>query len=238
MSAAFPAAGPASPGTLEHEVKYIVPAAAASPLSAWLHVVCAPERSYPPARVVTVYFDTPGLDHLGEKIDSDYLKTKVRVRWYAPLDGPGRGPAFAEIKRRVGNRRDKPRVTLDVDASALETWRLDDPRWLSLIASASGPGLGTLRHLSPVLRLTYVRHRFVEPTAGSRVVLDAGIVATAIHPRVRGRVPAPVHAAVLEAKGGSPELPRALAPAVRFGARRGSMSKYLACYLAVTGTAL
>lgn len=235
--AAFPTvAEPTPPGALEHEVKYIVPAGAAPALAAWLQVACVPERAYPPARVVTVYFDTPGLDHLGEKIDSDYLKTKVRVRWYAPLEGAGRGPAFAEIKRRVGNRRDKPRVPLEVDASELETWRLDDPRWLALVAS--GSEIGIVRNLSPVLRLTYVRRRFVEPAASARVVLDSGIIATAVHPRVRGRVPAPVHAAVLEAKGASPELPRGLAPVVRYGARRGSMSKYLACYLAVTGTAL
>jgi len=43
---------------------------------------------------------------------------------------------------------------------------------------------------------------------------------------------------VLEAKGAGADLPPALRPVVRFGARRGAMSKYLACYLAVTGTVL
>jgi hypothetical protein len=232
------AAQPVPLGSLEHEVKYIVPASAAPSLASWLGSVCLPERAYPPARVVTVYLDTPDLAHLGEKIDSDYLKRKVRIRWYAPLDGPGRGTAFAEVKRRVGNRRDKPRLALGVDASELERWRLDDPRWLALIETVSRSELGAGHEVSPALRLSYTRRRFVEPSGSARVVLDSGIAATAVHPRIRGRVPALLDLAVLEAKGASPDLPRALRPVVRFGARRGALSKYLACYLAVTGTAL
>jgi hypothetical protein len=69
-------------------------------------------------------------------------------------------------------------------------------------------------------------------------VLDSGIAATAAHPRIGGQVPALLNLAVLEAKGASADLPPALRPVVRFGARRGAMSKYLACYLAVTGTVL
>jgi len=34
-----------------------------------------PEREYPPALVLTTYYDTPRLDFLDEKIDSDYPKT-------------------------------------------------------------------------------------------------------------------------------------------------------------------
>jgi hypothetical protein len=225
-------------GSLEHEVKYIVPASAAPALASWLGSACLPERRYPPARVVSVYLDTPDLARLGEKIDSDYLKSKVRIRWYAPLDGPGQGIAFAEVKRRVGNRRDKPRLALGIDASELERWRLDDPRWHELIETIARSELGAGQGMLPALRLSYTRHRFVEPFESARVVLDTAIAATAAHPRISGRVPALLDLAVLEAKGASPDLPRALRPAVRFGARRGSLSKYLACYLAVTGSVL
>ena len=34
-----------------------------------------PDREYPPALVITTYCDTPRLELLDEKIDSDYLKT-------------------------------------------------------------------------------------------------------------------------------------------------------------------
>jgi len=43
---------------------------------------------------------------------------------------------------------------------------------------------------------------------------------------------------VFEYKGVGRDLPARLAPVTRFGARRGSMSKYLACYQLVTRTAL
>ena len=229
-------AAPPRVGTLEHEVKFIVPADAATALAAWLAAVCHPERAYPPARVVTVYFDTPGMALLGEKIDSDYLKTKVRVRWYAPLTGRGQGVAFAEVKARTGNRREKTRVKLDVDAADLEGWRLDDPRWARVSEALTASGQHGVAGLSPLLKLTYARRRFIDPRAAARVALDTEIVATAIHPRVRGRAPAVLNLAVLEAKGTALDLSPALSHAVRFGARRGAVSKYLECFRAVTCT--
>ena len=83
---------PASFGSLEHELKYIVPATVTGALLAWVPGVCLRDAVHPPAAVHTVYYDTPGLALLGEKIASDYLKAKARVRWYADLRGAP-GPA-------------------------------------------------------------------------------------------------------------------------------------------------
>ncbi len=229
-------AAPPRVGTLEHEVKFIVPADAVAALAAWLPAVCHPERAYPPARVVTVYFDTADLALLGEKIDSDYLKTKVRVRWYAPRTGPGRGVAFAEIKARIGNRREKARVRLAADAAELETWAMDDARWEHVCDALLADGLPGVAGLSPLMKLTYTRRRFIDPRAGARVALDSDIVATAVHPRITGLVPTVLNLAVLEAKGSALDLSPALAHAIRFGARRGAVSKYLECFRAVTRT--
>ena len=60
----------------------------------------------------TVYYDTPRLALLGEKIGSDFLKTKVRVRWYAGRDGRPGDALFAEAKFRVGSQRRKVRHRL------------------------------------------------------------------------------------------------------------------------------
>ncbi len=73
-------------GPADYEIKFAVPASAAGSLRTWIGSVCRPDAAHPPARVTTVYFDTPSLAFLAEKIDSDYLKTKVRVRWYGPSD--------------------------------------------------------------------------------------------------------------------------------------------------------
>ena len=76
---------------------------------------------------------------LSEKIDSDYLKTKVRVRWYGPGDSRA-STVFAEVKHRIGNRRDKVRVMLDVTAAELARWPLWDSRWPALLAESASRG--------------------------------------------------------------------------------------------------
>src|SRR6185295_7036252 len=99
-----------------------------SSLRGWLTSVSVPDRAYPPALVCTTYYDTPALSLLGEKIDSDYLKTKVRVRWYASLGGDASGSAvFAELKDRVGAGRQKLRVSLDADPVELSRTPLPAP---------------------------------------------------------------------------------------------------------------
>ncbi len=223
-----------NPGVLDHEIKFVVPASSAGPLCAWVAGVCPPERAHPPARVSTVYFDTPGLALLAEKIHSDYLKTKVRVRWYGAIDSRA-SAVFAEVKRRVGNRREKTRVRLDVEAAEIARWPLSDPRWVALMwpLRAAAPELPA--RLVPVLTLTYVRSRFVDPRCAARLTLDQHIATTAVNPGVAtGHVPAWLDVAVFEYKGALFDVPPHLRPIVRFGARRHAFSKYLACYQAVT----
>jgi VTC domain len=226
--------------SLEREIKFLVPAARSGSLRAWLDAACMPERRYPPALVCTTYYDTPGFAFLGEKIDSDYLKTKLRVRWYASLDGNPAGSAvFAELKYRVGNRRDKCRVPLDADPAALGALPLESPVWTSLLDPLRVKAPLLPGRLDPILTLRYARYRYLDrPTAG-RVTLDDAVALTALNrARVTGHAPVRLPNAVLEYKGASDDLPRHLTPAIRFGARRGAYSKYLAAYQASTGLLL
>jgi hypothetical protein len=222
---------PAPPAdSLVHEIKYVMPAASAGPAEAWLKATCRPERAHPPAWVCSVYFDTPGSALLDEKINSDYLKTKVRVRWYEPLAGPTAGPAFLEIKQRAGTTREKHRFALATPAAQAAGWPLHDPRWLVLIAPAAARIGGPL---APVLRMRYVRSRFFDGLSDTRVALDRDLAVTAAHPALRPRpLPAGLRWAVVEWKGPSPELSSSLRGLTRFGARRQSFSKYLAGVLA------
>ena len=84
----------------ERELKFTLPAARAHLARRWLERCCRRDPEFPAAVVWTIYYDTPALLSLGEKINSDYLKRKIRVRWYSDLDGrsPGRRsskPSFA-----------------------------------------------------------------------------------------------------------------------------------------------
>jgi hypothetical protein len=229
-----------SSASLEREIKFLVPASRSPSLRAWLDAVSTPERRYPPALVCTTYFDTPALSLLGEKIDSDYLKTKVRIRWYASLDGnPSGSPVFAEVKHRVGARRDKRRVKLDADARALSETPLYAPIWRSLLERLRVEAPIVPARLDPILSLRYARYRYVDRATAGRVTVDDGITVTGLNEtRIAGRVPGRLPFAVLEYKGAMDDLPRHLAPAIRFGARRGSCSKYLACYRLATGLVL
>jgi hypothetical protein len=235
LASPSPAAG-VLPAPREHEIKYILPAGAAGALRGWLSGACVANRTLPPAFVDTVYYDTPDLRLLREKIDSDYLKTRVRVRWYGSLEGgAAHGPLFAEVKHRVGSQRHKSRVRLDADVAGLGGRPLHDPVWTELL----GPLRERLpllpRSLAPLLALRYARYRFVDPAGAAHVTLDERIGVTATNAlRVVARGGGALPIAVLEWKGARPDIPPHLGSIVRFGARRGAFSKYLACYQQVT----
>jgi hypothetical protein len=220
----------------ELELKYLLPQASAGFVLRWLEGVAAPERAHPPALVVTTYYDTPGLELLDEKVDSDYLKAKVRVRWYAPLDrrAPD-GGAFAEVKSRAGATRSKRRILLQEPAAALAALPLDRPEWTAVVGRLRDGVSDLPPDLAPVLQLAYARHRFVD-AFGARVSVDTEIEVRAVS-HARLRVPGPpgvLRWSVFEYKGHAANLPPHLAPVARFGARRAAFSKYLACYEHVT----
>jgi hypothetical protein len=239
QSAALPSVVPPRRpvASLEREIKFLVPAGRSASLRAWLASVSRPEPRYPPALVCTTYFDTPDLSLLGEKIDSDYLKTKVRVRWYASLAGdPDGSPVFAEVKYRVGTRRDKLRVRIDADPSVLDATPLHSPIWVGLVDRLRAQAPAVPSRLQPILSLRYARYRYLDIATAARLTVDENITVTALNrTRVVGRVPAQLPVAVFECKGAHDDLPRHLGAVVRLGARRGSCSKFLACHQLATG---
>ena len=222
----------------ERELKFVVPEARAAFVGAWLRHVCVPDPKYPPARVVTVYYDTAQLDLLDEKVNSDYLKTKVRVRWYERLDGSPAGEAvFVEAKVRVGSTRQKVRRTAGEPAPAVSAWRLERPEWLALLAALRLDGVDLPPDLRPVMRLSYVRERLIDRAGGGRLTLDASMRVDAVNPeRMRPGLTGPMPGVVVEYKGRTPELPPHLRRLVDSGGRKASFSKYLAGYLHVTRT--
>ena len=225
-------------GSADHEIKFAVPASAADPLRAWVSSVCRPDAAHPPARVWTVYFDTPGLTLLFEKINSDYFKTKVRVRWYGAIDVRD-SLVFAEVKQRVGTRRDKTRVTLEMTSSDVAGLPLHDARWPALLARLRAAVSTLPARLAPVLCLTYNRYRFLDPAAPARVSIDSDIRVTGVNTAmIHGHVPVMLDHVVFEYKSRLFDLPPHLRPIVRFDARRQAFSKYLAGYQAVSALML
>jgi|MudIll2142460700_1097286.scaffolds.fasta_scaffold155379_1 hypothetical protein len=233
--AAMQAPGPSGAG--DRELKFTLPGGRVELARRWLDAVCRRDPEFPAAFVWTIYYDTVDLASLGEKINSDYLKRKVRLRWYAELDGRPSGPVFLEAKLRTGTGRAKVRVVVPHAGDAVAGWDLADARLQALPVRLREHGILLRGRWEPVLLLRYRRDRFIEPHSDTRVSLDAEIAAVAVNRRVISTIDhSPLGPGILEVKGDADQLPAALSPLVRLGARKRAVSKYLMLYQHVAGS--
>lgn len=216
---------------LGHEIKYVLPLHQVGQVAAILGRLCVPDPEYPIGVVASLYFDTPQLHLLREKMNSDYFKTKVRVRWYEdPANRRPIGAAYVESKRRVGTRRFKVRSPSGRTAAWLATQPLTSLELQRFPDQLRAEGAPLPAPLLPLLEVRYHRRRYVEPFSGARIALDADIstgrcnpsLATRRSPQTSGR-------AVLEVKGFDSSLPPTLRSLGSLGCRRSSFSKYAVC---------
>lgn len=97
----------------ERELKFTVPGLCVPAVLQWLRAVCDPDPAFPHGIISSIYYDTRDGRYLAEKVNSDYLKTKIRLRWYRdPDDASVDGPAFLEAKYRIGARREKMHLAM------------------------------------------------------------------------------------------------------------------------------
>ena len=229
------AARPAPTALGERELKFTLPAGRADIARRRLESLCRRDPEFPAALVWTIYYDTPALVSLGEKLNSDYLKRKIRVRWYSDLRGHVSGPAFVEAKLRLGNRRSKVRARLSFPAEEMAAWNLQDKRLLTVPLLLRQHGVLDQESWQPLMMIRYRRDRFIDPLTRSRVSLDADISSIAVNSR---HVPyvdrSPLATAVLEVKGTHEELPATLRPLLPLGIRKSAFSKFLMLYAHVT----
>lgn len=213
------------------EQKFLVHAASKDLLLDWLefHALRDPRFHFSP--VLSLYYDTPGLRFYQEVCDGDYVKTKVRLRWYEKpvLRRDERIDCYLEIKRKSGVRRYKRRQPLSLETRCLtgdvfsQADIVNAPEALPEIRSAAR-GV-----LVPILIVQYERYRYVEPRSGARIALDVGIGCSRANPAyVMGPPPVHLAPAVLEVKSRMDSLPACLKPVQRY-LRRESFSKYARC---------
>jgi len=221
-------ASPPAPEAGERELKFILPAGRVHLARRRLETVCRRDPEFPAAIVWTIYYDSPALVSLGEKMNSDYLKRKIRVRWYSDVHGRVSGPAFVEAKIRVGTRRSKVRALLPFPADEVAGWDLQDPRMLAFPLLLREHGVLHQQSWLPMIAIRYRRDRFIEPLTRSRVSLDSDISGVSANARVMSAPDlSPLATAVLEVKGAADELPRSLLPLLALGLHKRSFSKFL-----------
>ena len=213
-----------------YELKFTVDGRDVAAISRWLGVVCQPDPLYPYGAVSSIYFDTPALARLYEKINGDYLKTKIRLRWYDVPNRPA-GPSFLEAKFRIGVRRRKVRVATEYSPDRLQALPLHDQALRRIPYGLRPLGVPVPEELRPVLVVRYTRDRFVDPVTRVRISFDSDISVPAVNHELLPTPPAlPLPVGVVEVKGMSSELPISIRRLTSIGGRKSSFSKFLACY--------
>lgn len=222
----------------EMELKHWVPAPHHAALSAWLALALRPHPLFPRTTICSVYFDTPELRLLEEKRQSDFHKTKHRIRWYAGADGqPLPGPAWLETKQKFGNLRRKTRRELPFSGEEAARRPLSDPWWCQWAREFSAPDTpGAMGRLLPLLEVRYLRQRAVHPLyPGASFCFDSRIHCPRVHPCLGGQSSPHLTEGVFEQKSPSSELLPPARPLPRFGAQRSSFSKYERLMLRLLG---
>ena len=231
----------------DHEVKFVLDNGVAPAVTHWLSGRCLAEPRYPAGLISSIYYDSCDWQFLREKINSDYLKTKVRLRWYGQIDTQELGnETFLEVKRRIGGRRVKWRTRSQFSGEFLSKVRLEDRGLGDVREMLLAGGVVVPEQLYPTMRITYKRMRFIEPVTRLQVNLDYDIRVSATNPRMLP--PATVgclRQAVLETKGPAtvearmggvkPKRRTGVLPDVlhflgAMGCQKSSFSKYLHCY--------
>ncbi len=215
-----------------HEIKFVVGNERAHVVREWLKQACTYDSEFPCGTVSSIYYDTRNWRFLDEKLNSDYLKSKVRVRWYSDIKNNKHSSfSFAEAKLKTGNRRKKIRVKTSCSGEWLSTVNLENRELLKLPHLLYSEGFRFSESLFPVYQISYKRLRFLEPSTGARICLDYDISAPRVNPVMLPEInPFNLKDAVFEIKGSEVDLPRFLYPLTDLGCRKASFSKYSMCY--------
>lgn len=197
-----------------------------------LRLTCKPDPQFPTGVISSIYYDTRDWVFLREKINSDFQKTKFRIRWYSDtLGSNNRGVPYAEVKYKVGGLRHKTRTELPLSVAWLATVSLSDQELLKIPILLKKTGVFLDYDLFPTFQVTYQRHRFIEPITNARICLDFDICAPKINSLMLPRSnPVRLNVAVFELKGTVNTLPGSLYFLTEMGFKKESFSKYLACY--------
>jgi len=215
-----------------HECKFVVPPRNLLRVGALLDHVCAADPAFPTNVIKSLYFDTDRLDLLRQKQASEFLKRKVRIRWYVdPRSGTPGAQAYLEVKSKQGAHGDKRRRPLPVSAAEFDRDPLTAAEMLLRQADSDAQLADTLQGLLPAGVIQYQRRRYIEMSEGFRIALDSDIRASSLNRALlRERRESRPSVAVLEVKGERTRgLPSSLSMLYGWGVQKAAFSKYAAC---------
>ncbi len=217
------------PETLEQKYRFSAPALVE--LADWASFALEPDPSHPAGVINSLYYDTQDLALYHQKRSSEYLKFKVRLRWYGDLTGKPDGAvqAFLEVKRKIGATRRKQRTPVKLRASSLAGGDFDTEEVAGLANHAFENGFPVYMPLRPAAHIRYLRTRYLDPSCGARIAMDSNIRCEWFNQALAPlQPPAMLDSGVLEVKGRMRHLPRSLEP-IAFLLQKYSFSKYAQC---------
>ncbi|MFC1599335.1 VTC domain-containing protein, partial [Candidatus Omnitrophota bacterium] len=221
----------------EHEIKFVFSNSRTDVLIQWLESMCQSDPEFPVGVVSSIYYDTAHWVSLREKINSDYVKTKVRVRWYSGLNGGEEATdSYVEAKYKIGCQRKKVRVKIPYSGEWLSSIQLDERKLLEMPFFLRSKGVSLDHTLRPVFQITFKRRRYIEPLTGSRMCIDYAIAVPKVNWNILPRInPFCLNTSVFEIKGRLSNLPESMHPLINLGCREESFSKYAFCYQKIMG---
>lgn len=164
----------------EFEIKYTFPNLCRGMLESWLLVNYKKDPSYPESRIHSIYLETSLADSYQEKANSDFFKTKYRVRWYEnrygrPFVEGATVPVFLENKMKIGSKRLKNRWVVKENFDSLKAHNLNShfhTRWYEMFKENKEE---IIPNLQPFIEISYTRKRFIESITQTRLSLDYDI---------------------------------------------------------------
>ena len=165
-----------------YELKYIVRIDEVDRIIADLRSMTEPDDHGGPEgyRVVSLYYDSPGLDFFWDKVEGIKFRRKVRLRIYPGEDIEAVTEGMVEIKQRINRTVQKRRLKLPLEeaeqlcAGSLERNDLDP---LDRQVASEVQYIVQAMHLMPTCITAYRRRAFVGGLydAGLRITFDIDV---------------------------------------------------------------
>ncbi len=198
-----------------------------------LNVRCRPDAAFPAEQINSLYFDSDELEQYERSQSGDFLKHKVRLRWYGsePEMLDMMQTVFLELKSREGFASRKQRLEMKVPTKKLfppyiEEGVISGNLLTELLARF---GYFPVEPLRPVIQISYFRYRYRDIWGEMSIALDCNIRSVMMRPCGDDGGRLALTGAVLEIKGKSMEVPLPLKKLGALGIGWSRFSKYSAC---------
>ena len=150
------------------EQKYLFPAGYNDVIRSWLEHACVPDPRYPSSLVSSIYFDTPELFHFHESRNGEFLRAKVRLRWYTdPSEDPDPAESVAgvrcylEVKTKQGALTEKKRAEITIPRQVLGDAPFSHRQILELTERVFRPIQNIILKIIPIF-IFQLRQHYIE----------------------------------------------------------------------------